>query len=384
MGFWRSSDKKGVLDHRIIFRDWSQLRSPEDFEDPLLGSLACLLMTFGEFAFDTENVKAADVKAACDGWIRHLLEHEPAPPGTVADGNPETQWKGLNRYFKVQRREEQDFVLQSLAGFRNLVWDFLREMSQSVDQDKDSNEGIREHLGSLEQSVKSESVAELRRRVLETARSIRENIVQRERRQEEQMRQLGGRLRKMRAELVEVRNRMALDPLTKVHNRQAFDEQIERMVQFSRFSGSSACLYVVDADDFKSINDEAGHQAGDCAIKGLADCCIRCFPREADFIARYGGDEFAIIVEEAPLSVCEVMANRLVQTARETRLEWKGEPIQLSASVGVALLAPGDDTETWFGRADHALRRAKSMGKGQIVVDSEAPGESPEATAAEA
>ncbi len=382
MRFWRSSDKKGSLDHRIIFRDWSGLRSPEDLEDPMLGSLACLLLTFGEYAFDTENVKASDVKETCEDWIRHLLEQEPPPPGAVTNGSQGPQWKGLSHYFRIQRREEQAFVQESLSGFRNLVWDFLREMSQSVSRDKDSNRDIREQLGSLEFSVKSESVAELRRRVREAVRSIQQNIVERERCQEEQMRQLGGRLRKMRAELVEVRSRMTMDPLTQVHNRQAFDDQIERIVQFSQLSGSSACLYIVDADEFKRINDAFGHQAGDLAIKALADCCVRCFPRDADFIARYGGDEFGILVEEAPLKVCEMMAGRLIETARETAVDWKGEPIHFSASVGVALLRPSESAEQWFGRADRALRCAKSIGKGQSIVDDGIPQESPESKAA--
>lgn len=369
MGFWRSTDKKDRLDHRIIFRDWSHLRSPEEFGDPTLGALVCMLMTFGEFAFDTEHVKATEVKAACEEWVRHLLEQEPPPTGFSRNGTPGPQWKGLSRYFDVQRREEQTFVQESLSGFRKLVWDFLSEMSRSVDSDRHSNRGIREHLGSLELSVKSETVAELRQRVVEAVRSIHSNIVERERRQEEQMRQLGGRLRKMRAELMEVRNRMALDALTQVQNRQAFDEQIERVVQFAHVSGSSACLYIVDADEFKQINDEFGHQAGDLAIRTLANCCVRCFPREADFIARYGGDEFAIIVEEAPLKVCEMMAGRLIETARETSLRWKGERISLSVSVGVAVLAPGETAEKWFERADQALRLAKSSGKGQLIVD---------------
>lgn len=379
MGFWRSSDKKDHLDHRIIFRDWSHLRSPEDLEDPVLGTLAGLLLTFGEHAFDTENVKASAVKTACEQWIRHLLENEPSPPGSETNGTQGVQWKGLSRYFRIQRREEQAFVEESMSGFRTLVWDFLREMTQSIARDKDSNDGIRQHLGSLEHSVRSGSVADLRREVLEAVRSIRQDIVERERHQEAQVRQLGGRLRKMRAELVEVRNRMALDPLTQVHNRQAFDEQIERIVQFSQLSGSSACLYVVDADEFKQVNDALGHQAGDVAIKTLANCCVRCFPREADFIARYGGDEFAVIVEEAPLKICEMMAGRLIQTAREAQVEWRGEQIPISVSVGVAVLAADESAEHWFDRADQALRRAKASGKGQLVVDgdtSEEPAQS--------
>ncbi len=375
MGLWRSSDKKDRLDHRIIFRDWSRLHSPEDLEDPVLGSLACLLLTFGEYAFDTENVKAPAVKEACEQWIRHLLEGEPPPQGSGSNDVQSTQWKSLSRYFRIQRREEQEFVEKSMSGFRTLVWDFLREMTKSFACDQDSNNGIRQHLGSLEHSVKSDSVADLHRQVLEAVRCIREDITLRERRQEEQMRQLGGRLRKMRAELVEVRSRMALDPLTQVHNRQAFDEQIERIVQFSQLSGSSACLYVVDADEFKQVNDALGHQAGDVAIKALANCCIRCFPREADFIARYGGDEFAIIVEEASLKVCEMMARRLVQAAHEARVEWGGQPIPISASVGVAVMEPGETAELWFGRADRALRQAKASGKGQFSVEGGAPQE---------
>ncbi len=365
--FWGSGRRKDAFETRVIFRDWSRLRTPDECDDPLLGSLILLLRNFGRYSFDTEEVHQKEVQRLTEEWISHVTAGDPAP-GSGRNSNGGTQWNELCSFHERQRRAEQSYVVTTLKGFRSLVWDFIQEITRSINDDRSSNTGIRDGLHSLETSVESGSLVEIRQRVLQTVRSIRDSIAEREKKQVEKMMELGQKLREMRAELVDVRNRMATDSLTGVFNRHSLDEQLSRVVQFSTFSGTSPCIFLVDLDDFKQINDLHGHQAGDAALKLAARACVRNFPRDADYIARFGGDEFVIIVEECPPKVCESMGRRLIETISNSPLSWKESEIELSASIGVAIFQPSDTPESWFNRSDHALLEAKRKGKNNLLM----------------
>ena len=368
--FWGSGKRREAFETRVIFRDWSRLRSPEECDDPLLGSLILMLRHFGRYAFDTEETRREDVRRATEEWISHVAEGAPAP-GSHSAGDSSIHWDEICDYFEHQRKTERTYVVSTLKGFRSLVWDFIQEINRSLNDDRSSSSGIRGHLHSLESSVESGNLVQIRHQILQTVRTIRESIAEREKKQVEQMMELGRRLREMRAELVDVRNKMATDPLTGLYNRHSLDEQLDRVVQYSNFSGTSPCLFIVDADDFKTINDQFGHQAGDAALKLYARACIRSFPRDSDYIARFGGDEFSILVDECQQNVCEMMGRRLLEMIGSSVLNWKGAEVELSASAGAAIFQASETAESWFNRADQALLEAKRMGKNNLVI---APG----------
>jgi len=365
--FWGSDKRKEAFETRVIFRDWSRLKTPDEFDDPLLGSLILILRNFGRYSFDTEEVREKDVRQLTEEWISHLATGDPAP-GSNDNGSGLTQWNALCSFYEQHRKGEQAYVVSTLKGFRSLVWDFIQEITHSINDDRSSNTGIRDDLHSLEKSVETGNLDEVRRRVLGTVRSIRHSIAEREKKQVEQMMELGRKLREMRSELIDVRNKMATDPLTGVFNRHSLDEQLSRIVQFSTFSGTRPCMFVLDLDDFKQVNDQYGHQAGDAALKLVARSCVRSFPRDADYIARFGGDEFVIIVEECPSKVCEMMGGRLIEMIKSSHLSWKDEWIELSASVGVSIFEPSDTPESWFNRGDSALLEAKKKGKNNLLM----------------
>jgi diguanylate cyclase (GGDEF)-like protein len=120
---------------------------------------------------------------------------------------------------------------------------------------------------------------------------------------------------------------------------------------------------MIDVDEFKRVNDGFGHPAGDAVIKAVADCLVRTFPRRTDLVARYGGDEFAVILREAGLKEARVLAERLVTAVRALRVIYDGREIRVSVSVGVAECVPGEMPDLWVARADAALYQAKSAGR---------------------
>ena len=171
----------------------------------------------------------------------------------------------------------------------------------------------------------------------------------------------------MRAELSAARREMELDPLTRLYNRKAFDQQLLRIFEFNKLSSQPACLLMADLDHFKQINDSFGHLVGDLVLKKFANCCAQCFPRRSDFVARFGGEEFAIILQETSAEVATMLGERLLQAVREIRIPHEGQEIHITVSIGIAELDTHDDLTGWLRQADSALYRAKLGGRNRLA-----------------
>jgi len=158
-----------------------------------------------------------------------------------------------------------------------------------------------------------------------------------------------------------------VDPLTGLPSRKAFSEAIERDIETARRNGHRYCVLMLDLDNFKNVNDSFGHQFGDellsvtgRRIAGLLD--------SQSTVARLGGDEFAVL---APLDETHDpvrLASRLIEAVTEP-LEFGGRRVVPGTSVGIAILPDHAASPTeLLSNADAALRQAKDMGKGRIVV----------------
>ncbi|HEU4384431.1 MAG TPA: diguanylate cyclase [Anaeromyxobacteraceae bacterium] len=160
------------------------------------------------------------------------------------------------------------------------------------------------------------------------------------------------------------------DALTGLANLRAFRARREDEVKRAQRYGTPLTCVMADMDHLKSVNDELGHAAGDRAIAAVADV-VRTELRETDFAARYGGDEFVVLLPHTSASEGRVFAERLCERLRETTLEVSGKPLALAASIGVAELRPGDPddaAEEMLQRADEALYAAKRAGRSRVTV----------------
>jgi len=167
----------------------------------------------------------------------------------------------------------------------------------------------------------------------------------------------------------EARQLADLDALTGLHNRRYFHETLAREVARAHRYDRSLALIVFDLDDFKSINDEIGHLAGDGVLADAA-ARVRDVVRSADIACRVGGDEFAVILPESTSEDADQLYRR-IQSSVTARPIAQGGRIYFSA--GVAELRRDDDAVSFFQRADEALYRAKEAGKAQIVMSPATP-----------
>jgi diguanylate cyclase (GGDEF)-like protein len=161
-----------------------------------------------------------------------------------------------------------------------------------------------------------------------------------------------------------------LDPLTRLYNRRYFDNQIEREVQRSLRTGKPVSLLMIDLDGFKSYNDRFHHAQGDIALQEFAAIPLETV-RDVDTVARFGGDEFAVILVESDAEGAREQAQRIVDRFRAHLLpgEDSRRTERLSASIGIASF-PVDcfDKDDLFSKADQALFDAKSHGGGRVCL----------------
>ncbi len=167
----------------------------------------------------------------------------------------------------------------------------------------------------------------------------------------------------------EVKIRADHDGLTRIFNRQTFDERlVDELKRHQRYSHDLS-LMMVDLDHFKAINDTYGHQAGDEVLRAVASV-FRKTLRTTDFPARYGGEEFAIILPHTSEADAWKLAERLRVAISERRFQSQGKDFQVTASIGVSSLDSGALTREadLLLKADQALYSAKRNGRNMVVV----------------
>ncbi len=158
-----------------------------------------------------------------------------------------------------------------------------------------------------------------------------------------------------------------LDSLTKVFNRRALSTYLNNICSTKKLAYNFHIL-ILDIDDFKNINDNYGHVAGDKVLIFIAHTLKKTL-RDGDKIFRYGGEEFIIILNRTSDEYCKKIANRLLDLVRENRLVYRGESLRVTMSIGVSKFLQEDTPDTLIARADKALYIAKDNGKNQVYME---------------
>jgi len=158
-----------------------------------------------------------------------------------------------------------------------------------------------------------------------------------------------------------------VDPLTGALNRLGMDKNFEREIELAKRNNDPLSLLVLDVDHFKQVNDKFGHAFGDQVLKDLSQHVKECI-RSTDVFARFGGEEFIVLLNNTSRSGALLLAERIRQQIESTPSEMQGKTVNYTASVGVTTLESNDNKDSFFKRADCALYQAKNNGRNRVVL----------------
>ncbi|MFT5835518.1 MAG: diguanylate cyclase (GGDEF)-like protein/PAS domain S-box-containing protein [Sulfurimonas sp.] len=155
------------------------------------------------------------------------------------------------------------------------------------------------------------------------------------------------------------------DPLTQIYNRRYFDQLMNTISKKQRKADTDFVILIVDIDHFKSINDTYGHQVGDEALKDVATT-LKGTLRDNDVIARWGGEEFVIMLRNIGLEEAQMIAEKIRANVETTKVCGN---IDITTSIGLTKYILGEDTNLTFKRADNALLKAKASGRNLVLTE---------------
>ncbi len=343
--------------------------------DKAVESLARVLRCLGRHAFELDQLSEKDIEKEFERWARHVLVGAQIDDDTKKrEASARRDWGALTQFVNGHRQQEKSYVTRNLQDMRNVLCEFTNIMGRAFVEDQETDQEVTTHLVQLRSVTEDGSFQDVKQALLAVVEGISALVDERKERQQQRLESLGEKLRVVEEELGGARKLMTLDALTQLYNRGALDLQLERTASVSFFSGTSACILMVDVDHFKHVNDTYGHPAGDVVIQQLAKRLVSTFPRKTDFIARYGGEEFCVLLQGAGEELSQRLGERLLEAVRGEEFSYQDITIPVTASIGLAEFLPGETVLSWLERADRALYRAKDNGRNQLCLATEMTG----------
>lgn len=284
---------------------------------------------------------------------------------------------------RTERQHSTRFLARLNEGLEGMQGQFASSLSegQSLVHDRQAHDAdlagelraIGAHLASQEQTRLTQEI-EQHMTGIRGILGRHEQLQQREAALLGRLQALEHRVTELKQEAGDYRRRLTsqnekllIDDLTQIYNRTALNERLK--TEFRRWQSTQQplCITLLDIDHFKNINDKFGHLAGDKALRLIART-LRQSLRESDFVARFGGEEFVVLM----LNVDPLLLHRPLEQLRRKieaiPFRFKQERVTITVSMGATLLQSTDTITSALDRADQALYRAKNAGRNQLVI----------------
>jgi diguanylate cyclase (GGDEF)-like protein len=259
---------------------------------------------------------------------------------------------------EAQRAERR----REIATIVDLVRDAI---AAAVGHSEGMNGSLHESTARFESLAAIDDLRELKTKLASEVLALKRMIAERQKAWETTVTAFKARMTELEDQILEHQQDAAIDPLTQVGNRRAFDRQCHQWASSSRLQFVVALF---DVDNFKSINDTYGHQPGDQVLIAAAQA-IKAHTRANDLLARFGGDEFVLLAANLTLKQAETRLMSIVaKLAVEEFHGPDGRSFRMTASCGVTEFAAGDTVQSLVRRADEALYKAKRQGKNRVVA----------------
>ncbi|WP_028994548.1 GGDEF domain-containing protein [Azonexus hydrophilus] len=353
----KSDELKEFLSHlkRFAFKLELLAEDQQELRKSLLGLLRLLVENMTELVID-------------DRWLHGQIEvvrdiiEKPLSQRAIDDAErrlKEVLFK--QSQLKAGLFETREAIKQMLTGFV----DHLADFADATSDYHDKIERYADKISAADNITELENVID---EVMRETRSIQTNA-QRSRDElrltQEKVKASEARIRELEMELEKTSDLVRHDQLTGVLNRHGLEEMFDKEVARALRHDTVLCVALLDIDNFKKLNDSLGHDAGDQALIHLASVCRETL-RPQDTIARFGGEEFVILLPETQIADATHVLVRLQRELTKRFFLHDNEKVLITFSAGVTQMTERDNQASVIKRADEAMYKAKQTGKNRV------------------
>ena len=323
-------------------------------------TLLFILDVFNKHLFEIQNHSVRKVRNKLDNYAKELA-------------NPQVQDMervlfDIRQFISSYRIDEYSYVQNTFDDFKRIIWDFADHLSEELDEQNSMDGDVNQSLEQLREAVESNSIEDLRKKSKEFINFYLKHQTSANERRSKRMESIKKNLHTVKKQLMEANTTMRKDHLTGAHNRRSYDEQVRRYLQLHEIDKDPMTLLILDIDFFKKINDTYGHDVGDFILQECVRLVQESFSREEDFIARLGGEEFAVILPGCNAEAAVKMAEEAMNKIRKEVFIHQENQIKFTVSMGIAEVQPQEGADELYKRADEALYESKQTGRNKYTI----------------
>lgn len=298
----------------------------------------------------------------------------------VTGGNPELR-KSIEAYLNANREftpeinkelyskfidgKESTAIEKIRSEVRKVIDNLLGKVSSEQEDLDEYLTALTQFTGDIDGVDDSESIKLLVKELLSHTQKQEESS----KLMQNALSEMSSEVQKLRLEIEKLSIAASTDPLTRAANRSAFDSELAIATKHATFENSPVCLLILDIDHFKQFNDQFGHLTGDKVLKFVA-AIIKKHTKGQDTVARFGGEEFAVILPETSYEDAKVVAENIRVRISSQKLTDSMENRKLgkvTISIGVALYRDDEVSDNFVHRADECLYAAKHAGRNKVI-----------------
>ncbi len=346
--------------HQIETEDLAaKLSESNQKKEYFLLSIQALLQLVKEFALDLKEINSDGFKKDISRLSEKITSDKKLKK---IQSRFEKEEKAIDAFINLQKK----YLIDRENEFKDII-DILSKAMVTLDtENQEYNQKILTQSEKIVEITHLDDIKKLKIALILEIEQIRETVKEKQSHDNTKLEILSNQVSNLSMELEKARTESLTDGLTGIYNRKACDSRISGLVEKNLVSKAPFSLLMLDIDDFKKVNDVYGHHTGDRVILAIINKCRQSI-RGEDFFARYGGDEFVIILPGASLKNALKRAQHICQSIASTRYyldDVAGSPtLSVTVSIGVCSIEKADTVSAVTQRADKALYAAKQNGK---------------------